>query len=76
MQIWLPISYGGRTRNILIPYSHSIDESQLNDIVQWQTEKTLDELKKLPPKPVRTISKEDVGEILKDYMKFLRRENG
>ena len=75
-QIWLPITRKGRTRNILIPYSHDIDGTQLEEIIEWQTEKTIKELDGLPPKPKRTMSKEDAGKMLNDYTKFLKRKRG
>ena len=73
-QIWLPITRKGRTRNILIPYAHDIDGTQLDEIIAWQKEKTIAELDKMPPKPERTISKHDVGKMLDEYTKFLRRK--
>jgi len=73
-KMWLPISYGGRTRNILIPNVQDIDDSQLNEIVAWQKEKTLDELKKLPPKQPHDVMKaKEVGAALKDYTNYLKR---
>ncbi len=73
-QIWLPITHKGRHRDILIPFSHDIDGAQLDEIVAWQKEKTIKELDKMPPLPERTISKHDVGKMLDDYTKFLRRK--
>ena len=75
-KIWLPISHGGRTRNILIPYAQDIDESQLAEIIEWQKEKTLNELKKLPAKPERVISREEAGRMLREYTEFLKRKKG
>lgn len=71
--IWLPISYGGRTRNVLIPYSHNVDDGQLREIVDWQKEKTVNDLKKLPPKPKSVMSKKEVAGALKQYLEYLKR---
>lgn len=72
-KIWLPITHKGRTRNILIPYSHDIDGSQLEEIIAWQKEKTVKDLDNMPPQPERTMSKEEAGKMLGEYTKFLRR---
>ena len=73
-ELWLPIIHKGRRRDILIPFTHDIDHGQLDELIAWQKEKTLQELDKLPPKPKRTISKRDVGKILDDFTKYLRRK--
>ena len=73
-KIWLPITHKGRTRNILIPYSHNIDQSQLDEIIAWQKEKTVAELDKMPPKPERILPEKEVAKMLNDYTKFLRRK--
>jgi hypothetical protein len=74
-KIWLPISYGGRTRNVLIPNAQDIDRSQLGEIIAWQKEKTLDELKKLPEKkPVDIAKAREIGAQLNEFHKFLKRK--
>ena len=73
-QIKFSVTRKGRTRDILIPYSHDIDGTQLDEIIAWQKEKTINELDKMPSKPERTISKEEVGKALDEYTKFLRRK--
>ena len=74
-KLWLPLSYGGRTRNILIPYSQNIDDTQLDEIIHWQTEKTMNELKKLPPKqPMSVMKKKEVVEALRDFTDFVNRK--
>ena len=74
-KIWLPLSYGGRTRNILIPNIQEIDEGQLEEIVAWQKEKTLQELKDLPSKkPISVARAKEIGEQLNEYLQFLRRK--
>lgn len=76
-RLWLPISHGGRTRHVLIPYTQNIDESQLDEIIEWQKEKTLDELKKLPPKkPMDEMRSKEVVGMLKEYIAFLKRRRG
>jgi hypothetical protein len=74
-KIWLPISHGGRTRNILIPHTQDMDKSQLNEIVEWQKEKTLNELKKLPPKkPIEIAKAQEIGAQLNEYLQYLKRK--
>ena len=74
-QIWLPISYGGRTRNVLIPQAHNIDESQLDEIIEWETEKTLKELRALPPKkPVDKMKAQEIGALLRERLEFIKRK--
>ena len=74
-QIWLPIKYGGRTRNVLIPNAQDIESSQLEEIIEWQKEKTLNELKKLPPKkPLNIMKAKEIGKMLKEYIHFLKRK--
>ncbi len=74
-RIWLPITYGGRTRNILIPGSQNIDDNQLDEIIQWQKEKTLEELKALPPKqPISIARKKEIAGILKEFGEFIERK--
>lgn len=76
-KLWLPISHGGRTRNILIPYIQDIDDSQLEEIIEWEKEKTLDELKKMPPKkPIDVARAKEIGAQLNEYMQFLKRKKG
>lgn len=76
-RIWLPVTYGGRTTHILIPNTQNIDDGQLDEIIAWEQEKTLAELKKLPAKKPMTVARrqEIVGE-LKEYGEFLRRKAG
>ncbi len=75
-KIWLPVSYGNRKRLILIPDSQNIDDGQLDEIIHWQTEKTLDELKKLPPKePVSIARKKEIVGMLKEYSEWLERKS-
>ena len=73
---WKTVTEGGRTRHILVPYSHDIDSGQLHDILQWQDEKTRDELKKMPPLPQRKHTKEEVGKALNEYTKWKRNKEG
>lgn len=74
-KLWLPISYGGRTRNVLIPHTQDIDKSQLDEIIEWQKEKTLDELKKMPPKrPIDIAKAREIGAQLNEFMEYLKRK--
>lgn len=76
-KIWLPVSYGGRTRNILIPNVQNIDDTQLDEIIHWQIEKTMDELKKLPPRqPMSIMKREQVIGALKEYRDYQRKKQG
>jgi hypothetical protein len=74
-KLWLPITYGGRTRNILIPNAHDIDDSQLDEIIAWQKEKTLKELKSLPEKkPVDVMKSKEIGKLLNERLQFFKRK--
>lgn len=68
----ITIEENGRKRTILIPGASDMDSHQLEDIIEWQTEKTKKELRK--PRPQRKHSKEEVGQALKDYNEFRKRQ--
>lgn len=73
-KLWLPIEYGGRKRDILIPNADQIDKSQLEEIIEWQKERTTEELKKLPPKqPLDTLKAKEIGQMLREYLAFIRK---
>ena len=57
--IWLPIKEPstGREQLILIPGASNMDRVQLEEIIAWQKETTLAQLKKLGPKPQRVHSR-------------------
>uniref|UniRef100_A0A6M3LHK8 Uncharacterized protein n=1 Tax=viral metagenome TaxID=1070528 RepID=A0A6M3LHK8_9ZZZZ len=61
----------GRQVTLLIPGAEQMDGSQLDEIIQWQEEKTLAELKR--PIPKRTYSREEVGKALNEFNKELRK---
>jgi len=61
----------GRETVLIIPGAESMDKSQLNEIIQWQEEKTLAELK--TPRPRRVYSQKEVGRALNEFNKQLRR---
>ena len=79
-KFYLPLKYRikepttGREQTILIPGAESMDKSQLNEIIQWQEEKTLKELK--TPRPKRVYSKKEVGQALNEFNKALRKRQG
>lgn len=66
------VEEGGRKQTIFIPGADEMDRHELEDLVQWQEEKTRDELRKIPTKQ-RNHSKADVGKALGDYNKFRQR---
>jgi hypothetical protein len=73
-KLWMPINYGGRTRNILIPNVQDIDGSQLDEIIDWQKEKTLKELKSLPEKkPMNVLKAKEIGAMLNEHLQFIKR---
>ena len=67
----LKIKEGDRERTILIPGAEDMPKQQLEDIVEWQTTKTREELRQ--PRPERKYSKKEVGQALKDYNEFRKR---
>ena len=69
----LTIKENGKEMKVFIPGADQMDRHELEDIVQWQTEKTRDELRKAPPKEESKHSKKEVGEALKDYRDFQQR---
>jgi len=75
-KLWLPsktieISYGGRTRIIVIPSTG--DPIWDRDLEQSAREKTLEELKKMPPREKPKHSKLEIAEALNDLLKFRKR---
>lgn len=68
----IKIKEGDRERTIFIPGSEDMDRNQLNDIIEWQTEKTKRELSQ--PRPERKRSRKEVGQALKDYNEFRKRK--
>ena len=77
MKLWLPtkrieVSYGGRTRVVIIPSTGDLEYDRY--LEEAQKEKTLEELKKLPPKPERTTSVANVAGMLREYAEFRNRK--
>ena len=75
--MWLPKHVGERydilrrlrALNTFVPGADQLDVSHLRDILQAQEAKAGEPT---PPKPVRTIPKEQVAMGLRDYLDFLR----
>jgi hypothetical protein len=68
----MEVEHGGRKRVILIPTTPSSDPGQLREIREWQREKTLSELKKLPPREPKHSS-EDIRGALRERLEYERR---
>jgi len=69
----IEVEYGGRTRIVIIPSTG--DPIWDRDLEQSAREKTMDELKKLPPILKQTQEKKkEVGGILKEFVEFKKRE--
>jgi len=50
------------------------DESYMNYLEVAEKEKTLDQLKKIPPRPQPTMSKKEIGKALKERLEFDKRK--
>ena len=81
-KIWLPISYTirepttGREQILFIPGAERMPISQLREIIAWQEQKTLAELKARGPKPEPRYSKENVAGAIKDYLAWRKKKEG
>lgn len=75
-KLWLPIKEetSGREMLILIPGASHMDRSQLEEIIAWQKETTLRELKALGPRPKARYSRKEVGQALNEFRMFLERK--
>ena len=60
----------GRQQIVVIAGARHLDQSQYDYIVEGQTEKTKGELRKLGPKPVARMSKNEVQGALRDFLKW------
>jgi len=69
----LTIKEGDKERTIFIPGADEMDKNELRDIIQWQEEKTRDDLRKTPTEQ-RKHSKKEVGQALRDYREFQQRK--
>jgi len=76
-KIWLPVNKfvvreAGRERTVIIPATG--DPSYDAYLEEAEREKTAEQLRKLPPRPSATMSKEQVAGLLKDYIEFINRK--
>lgn len=76
-ELWLPIKRkvireGDREMILIIPQTGDLSYDAY--LEEAETEKTKDQLKKKPPKPIATMSKKDVAGALKEYFEWLRRK--
>lgn len=63
----------GRERDIYI--AGVTDKGKLQEIIAWQTEKTLEELKAQGPQPKAIYSRKEIAGNLKDFMARLELAN-
>jgi len=68
----LTIKEGDRERTIYIPIGDDMSRSRLDEIKEWQTEKTKKELRQ--PRERRKHSKEETGQALRDYNEYRKRK--
>lgn len=73
-QLWLPLRVGYKNRKKLVFIPNTGDKAEVEYLIEAYTEKTLNELKKASPKPKSKLSKEEVGAMLNEYNKFLKRK--
>ena len=50
------------------------DKSYMDYLEEAGREKTLDQLKKLPPRPKPAMSKKEIGKSLKEFIEFAKRK--
>ena len=74
-KIWLPIvePTTGREQILYIPGASHMDRSQLEEILHWQKERTLAQLKAKGPIAPRVHSRKEVGQALKEFRGYLHR---
>ena len=73
----ITIKENGKEMKVFIPGADQMDRHELEDIVQWQEEKTREDLRKTPKvvKPTKEQRKA-TEEALRDYREFQRRRGG
>ncbi len=73
-KLWLPLREPttGREQIIYIPGAEHMDKSQLEEILQWQKEKTLADLKaKGPQRPPMAVAKrKEIGKALNEFRNY------
>jgi len=81
-KIWLPLQerrpnqlfvkddVTGRERIIMIPGAGLLDRSHYDYIVEAEVEKTKDELRKMGPKPVARLSRQEVAGALREFISW------
>lgn len=66
------VSENGREQTIVVPKS---DDKAYDDyIIEAETEKSRNELRKLPPKVVRREARETLAEQIKEYKAYTQRK--
>lgn len=74
--LWLPIKEKTTQREqlVMIPGAGHIDKSQLDEIIAAEKEKTEAQLKALGPKPIARFSRKEVGQVLREFIMYLKRQ--
>ena len=68
----ITVEHEGRSMDVIIPETG--DKEYDNALIEWQKEKTLNDLKKRPKKPPMKVSKEDRQGAMKEYNEFRNRQ--
>ena len=75
-KIWLPLNRvfqrGNKTTILIIPGASQMDRSQLEEIIQWQTEK----INKEVVKPQAVIPSKEIKGMLLEFAKYIRKKRG
>ena len=66
----------GRETLLYIPGASRMDRHQLQEIIHWQTEKTLGEMKARGPQPKAVYSRKEIAGALRDFMRRLEMAKG
>lgn len=76
-RLYLPIrrievTKNGRKMKVFIPDTG--DKGEMEELEAIEREKTEEELKKAPPRPKRIVPREEVGQALNEFNKYLKRK--
>ena len=72
-KMWLPLNKtfqrGNKTTILIIPGASHMDRHELEDIIQWQTEKINSE----PVKPLAVMPSKDIRGMLSEFASYIRK---
>ena len=65
---------GFKHKKTLVFIPDTGDKSEMEDLLAYAQEKTLNDLKKAPDRPKSKLSKEEIGAMLNEYNQYLKRK--